>query len=196
MLSPNTPQKRAARRIGGLVILAVSVAVLVVTLWQDYTELERNRARMPAATVCGAEPLVAGPQDEALRAFARSAGLDFPEVFVSVANTLHFEGRLPRCYLTKEEARRVGWRPGRNLWEKAPGRAIGGDAFGNREGRLPAIHNGRYRVADLAFDGRRDGGRRGAHRLVFVEGTAGDWLMWVTVDHYERFLKVPAPRGQ
>jgi ribonuclease T1 len=65
------------------------------------------------------------------------------------------------------------------------GRSIGGDRFGNREGRLPWSREG-WREADLDYKG----GRRGAKRLVY---TAGGKRM-ITVDHYSTFLEVPACR--
>ena len=45
---------------------------------------------------------------------------------------------LPEYYITKSEAKKQGWNPSQgNLCEVLPGKAIGGDYFGNREGRLP-----------------------------------------------------------
>jgi len=193
LFSPDSPEKRSARRMGGAFILAVSFAVLIVMLWQDYRQLDDRAGNLAQSGICGAGDAVTGPQDEQLAAFAHRAGLDFPDVFVTVANTVNATGDLPRGYLTKSEARQTGWRPGRNRWETAPSKAIGGDRFGNREKRLPATYNGRYREADLDFNGHRDGGRRGAHRLVFVEGSRGQWLMWVTIDHYDSFRQIPRP---
>lgn len=96
-------------------------------------------------------------------------------------------GRLPDCYLTKRAAEALGWRPGSDLWRVAPGAALGGDAFGNREGRLPP---GRYLEADLDYAG----GRRGPVRLVFERDGKGRWEQWVTTDHYNSFHKVPDPQ--
>ena len=99
-----------------------------------------------AATVCAAGLGLASPQDAALVGFARKAGLRYPEAFRNLADYLHADGgrALPDCYLTKRKAEALGWRPGRDLWEVAPGAAIGGDRFANREGRLPRQWNGRY----------------------------------------------------
>lgn len=48
------------------------------------------------------------------------------------------EGRLPRYYITKKEARSKGWVASEgNICEVLPGRAIGGDVFTNRERKLP-----------------------------------------------------------
>ncbi len=94
---------------------------------------------------------------------------------------------LPDKFVTKQQARQAGWKPGRSLWEVAAlrGKSIGGDRFGNREGKLPA--GGRkWREADLGYKG----GHRGAQRLIF----ANDGLRMVTVDHYRSFQEVPACR--
>ena len=88
--------------------------------------------------------------------------------------------------MRKNEARNLGWSGG-PLWGYAQGRAIGGDRFGNRERKLPNNYNGKYVEADLDYDGRR----RGADRLLFVQNSRGKWLQWVTVDHYDRFHRVP-----
>lgn len=138
--------------------------------------------------ICTAVQRAPEAEFRALKRFARSVGL---RATVAAARTLwhvHATGRLPACYLTKRAARDRGWRPGSSLWRAALGAAIGGDRFHNREGRLPARF--RYIEADLDYRG----GRRGAKRLVFAVSTKGRWRMWVTVDHYRSFVRVPAPR--
>ena len=97
-----------------------------------------------------------------------------------VAEYLHLYGHLPSNYITKKEAQNLGWnsREG-NLWEVAPGKSIGGDTFGNREGLLP---KGRYRECDVNFDG----GYRGSERLIYGE----DGSIWYTSDHYESFTQL------
>jgi len=142
-------------------------------------------AAASAASVCAAGLGLASPQDAALVAFARQAGLRFPEAFRNLADFLHADGgrALPDCYLTKRRADALGWRPGRDLWEVAPGASIGGDRFENREGRLPRRWNGRYVEADLDYAG----GHRGTHRLVFVRMMGDAWLFFVSTDHEASF---------
>ena len=112
------------------------------------------------------------------------AGLRDAEAFVETVTALREDGRLPQRYLTKNEASRAGWRPGDDLCRAAPGKAIGGDRFGNREGRLPrAQRAGVWYEADLDFNC----GRRGAKRLVW----SSDGLIYVTTDHYQTFRQVP-----
>jgi len=89
--------------------------------------------------------------------------------------------QLPGKFVTKREAQQTGWRPGRDLWSVPALRfkSIGGDHFGNREGRLP---RGDWREADLDYQG----GHRGAKRLLFSR----DGKRSVTVDHYQTFIEV------
>jgi ribonuclease T1 len=93
--------------------------------------------------------------------------------------------QLPSKFVTKQEAKAAGWRPGQNLWalEELRGKSLGGDRFGNYERKLP---NGRrkWREADLDYQG----GHRGPKRLIF----STDGLRVVTVDHYQTFREVPA----
>lgn len=116
---------------------------------------------------------------------ARELGLRDVEGFVETVETVCRTGRLPERYLTKREARARGWQPGRDLCAVAPGRAIGGDRFGNREGRLPEAPGRSWYEADLDFAC----GRRGPKRLVFSD----DRLVFVTLDHYRSFRRVPCP---
>jgi ribonuclease len=138
-----------------------------------------------AAAVCAIALGLASPQDQALVTFARAAGLTYPAAFRNLADYLHDDGgrALPPCYLTKRAAKADGWRPGQDLWAVAPGAAIGGDRFYNREGRLPRRWNGRYVEADLDYAG----GHRGAHRLVFVRSMGEGWLFFVSTDHDRSF---------
>ena len=55
-----------------------------------------------------------------------------------VALYLHTYNHLPTNYLTKNEAEALGWNNKEgNLWDVADGCCIGGNKFGNYEGRLP-----------------------------------------------------------
>ena len=122
-------------------------------------------------------------EDGTLRSFAERMGLRDVEGFVTAVVAIRATGRLPERWITKDEAEDIGWRPGADLCHSAPGHAIGGDRFGNREGRLPERRGRRWREADLDFAC----GRRGARRLVW----SNDGLMFLTLDHYESFIEVP-----
>ncbi len=100
-----------------------------------------------------------------------------------VASYLHQHQRLPAWYLTKSEARRQGWEPGKgNLCQILPGRAIGGDRFSNREKVLPEKQGRRWFEADVNYDC----GRRGSDRMLY----SSDGLIYVTSDHYRNVKQV------
>ena len=95
---------------------------------------------------------------------------------------LHTYGKLPSNYLTKQEAQQRGWDSSAgNLWSVAEGYCIGGDRFGNYEGKLPK-NNGTYYECDVNYSG----GFRGAERLIFTK----DGQIWYTGDHYNTFQKL------
>ncbi len=139
--------------------------------------------------VCGNQEPVEPALAEHLTDFAESIGLRHPRAFAGAVATIQRTGRAPDCYLSKRQARAKGWSPGRDLCVSALGSAIGAYPFENREGLLPRIHEGSYRIADLDYDC----GRRGAKRLIYVRDAPGRWLVWVTLDHYKSYVKVPAP---
>ena len=97
-----------------------------------------------------------------------------------VAAYLHAYGKLPALYLTKTAAKKLGWVSGKdNLGEVAPGRAIGGSQFENREGRLPAQKGRTYFECDVnVVDGHRS-----RARLVY----SNDGLIYYTEDGYRTF---------
>lgn len=97
----------------------------------------------------------------------------------NVARYIRAFGTLPSNFITKQEARRLGWQGG-PLEPYAPGKAIGGDYFGNYERKLPF---GRYRECDIDTKGRP----RGAKRIIYSD----DRRIYFTGDHYRTFQKIP-----
>jgi len=97
-----------------------------------------------------------------------------------VVKYLKEHGELPDYYITKSEAKSLGWVPSKgNLCEVAPGRAIGGDIWTNRQKSLPTKSGRKYFEADLNYNC----GNRNADRVVF----SNDGLVFVTHDHYRNF---------
>ena len=97
-----------------------------------------------------------------------------------VALYLNEYGHLPSNFITKKEARKLGWvKEKGNLSEVAPGKSIGGDYFGNYEEVLPEKEGREYHECDIDYDGQR----RGAKRIVY----SNDGLIYYTEDHYETF---------
>ena len=88
-------------------------------------------------------------------------------------------GELPSNFITKNEARDLGWEGG-SVQRYKEGAAIGGDKFGNREGILPKASGRQYYECDIDTDGKSS---RGAKRIVF----SNDGLIYYTDDHYESF---------
>ncbi|MBP5248765.1 MAG: ribonuclease, partial [Lachnospiraceae bacterium] len=88
-------------------------------------------------------------------------------------------GHLPSNYIKKAEAQALGWSGG-SLESYAPGKAIGGDRFGNYEGLLPKKDGRTYTECDIDTLGHNS---RGANRIVF----SNDGLIYYTEDHYESF---------
>ena len=92
---------------------------------------------------------------------------------------LYTYGHLPENYITKSEARDLGW-DGGSVEDYAEGCAIGGDKFGNREGLLPKASGRQYYECDIDTNGKDS---RGAKRIVY----SNDGLIYYTDDHYETF---------
>ena len=97
-----------------------------------------------------------------------------------VALYLHLFGHLPDNFITKKEARELGWvsKEG-NLGKVAPGKSIGGDYFGNYEGLLPEKKGRNYYECDIDSTG----GYRGAKRIIY----SNDGWIYYTEDHYQTF---------
>ena len=110
---------------------------------------------------------------------APAASIDEDGLYTSkedVALYLHLYGKLPANFITKTEARELGWSGG-GLDGYADGKSIGGDRFGNYEGILP---DGSYHECDIDT---MHASSRGAKRLVYSE----DGRIYYTEDHYESF---------
>jgi hypothetical protein len=134
----------------------------------------------PPAPIVQAEAAQQAASQQQLADFASRIGLRDVWAFVETVSSLRTNGELPRRFVTKDAARAHGWHAG-GLCDAWPGHAIGGDAFSNFGGKLPAGHQ--YFEADL--DGDCD--QRGATRLVY----SADGLIFVTTDHYKNFVRVP-----
>ena len=109
----------------------------------------------------------------------------YGESYYDVKNVvLYLEayGELPPNYITKDEARELGWEGG-SVEQVKEGAAIGGDHFGNYEGLLPTADGRRYTECDIDTLGYKS---RGSRRLVF----SNDGLYFYSSDHYESFKEV------
>ncbi len=106
----------------------------------------------------------------------------------AVAAYLHLYGHLPDNFITKKEAKKLGWDASAgNLDEVAPGMSIGGDYFGNYEGLLPEAKGRSYYECDIDYEG----GYRGASRIIYSD----DGLIYYTEDHYKTFEQLYDAEG-
>lgn len=100
-----------------------------------------------------------------------------------VAEYIHTFGTLPKNFITKSEAKALGWDSSKgNLWDVAEGKSIGGDYFGNYEGLLPSAGGRKYTECDVNYSG----GYRGSERIIF----SNDGLIYYTNDHYKSFTQL------
>ena len=82
----------------------------------------------------------------------------------------------------EKEAKKLGWSGG-GLEKYAPGMCIGGDRFGNYEGRLPRVKGRTYYECDIDTLGAS---KRGAKRIVYSD----DGQIYYTDNHYESFTLI------
>ena len=122
------------------------------------------------------KPTEPAPTEPTVPALDPNGSYDSKE---DVALYLHLYGKLPPNYITKTEARKLGWSGG-GLERYAPGKCIGGDKFSNREGLLPKASGRVYYECDIGTIGASS---RGARRIVY----SNDGLIYYTSDHYESF---------
>jgi len=106
-------------------------------------------------------------------------GSSLPDVSKSVFKN----GSLPDNFITKADAKALGWNPkAGNLDAVAPGRSIGGDVFGNKDGLLPSAPGRTWFEADLNYTG----GYRGGERLLY----SNDGKLFYSGDHYKTFQQI------
>lgn len=99
-----------------------------------------------------------------------------------VAAYIHIYRKLPPNYITKAEARSLGWKDKGTLDQVAPGKSIGGDRFGNYEKILPDAPGRSWKECDNDYVR----GNRNAKRICF----SNDGLIYYTSSHYQDFEKI------
>lgn len=157
------------------IIIALLVVVILLLL------LKRNSSPEPAAVNPHADHTVTDKRKDKPKPSV-SNSIDELTATAVVVPYVKEHKRLPDYYITKNEARHQGWNPAAgNLCDILPGRAIGGDVFSNREGRLPKEKGRKWFEADLNYNC----GNRNADRLLF----SSDGLVYITTDHYQTFIQ-------
>jgi hypothetical protein len=106
-----------------------------------------------------------------------------PTSFLNIAHFIKKHNKLPDNFITKKDAKKLGWSPSRNhLSDVAPGKSIGGDVFMNHEKKLPYRKGRIWREADIDYKK----GRRNGKRILYSD----DGLIYKTEDHYKTFQEI------
>lgn len=97
-------------------------------------------------------------------------------------------GELPNNYITKSQARALGWSEGKALNNYAPGKVLGGDIFDNSSGILPKAEGRIWYEADIGIDYTmaRSNLKNPAYRILY----SNDGLIFGTYDHYESVFQI------
>ena len=138
------------------------------------TEIIKSTIRWPLHQHCrcklqGMDVLPAG--------YATQDGLNGADYWLA------HKGKLPENYLTKEEARKLGWKDKEgNLAKIIEGKMIGGNVYRNRDGKLPQANGRIWYEADINYTS----GYRGTERILY----SNDGLIFVTYDHYQTFYEI------
>ena len=187
-------RKKLSKRQIMLIAAVALAAVLLLTgrltpaglinslLGTDIPEAQQTYESVQPAETSEALPQVDKSEPPEETAELEQAAIDEDEEYTSreeVALYIHTYGKLPKNFIKKSEAKKLGWE-GDSLEPYAPGRSIGGDRFGNYEGLLPEAEGRRYTECDIDTMGRSS---RGAERIVF----SNDGLIYYTGDHYKSF---------
>lgn len=96
--------------------------------------------------------------------------------------------KLPKNYITKSEAKKLGWNSSKNyVGDVAKGKSIGGDRYGNYEKRLPTVKGRKYIECDIDYKGKK----RNAKRIIYADDFDEDiGYIYYTDDHYKTFTKL------
>ncbi len=118
-----------------------------------------------------------------LRILAAFAGTATQDGLMGADYIVKLTGELPTDYITKREAKALGWVSWQgNLDKVAPDKSIGGEVYRNRNGHLPDKLGRIWYEADINYNG----GFRNNHRLIF----SNDGLIFATYDHYMTFVQI------
>lgn len=180
------PPKRATSGI-----FAILMALLLFILGQQGILLQGDTAdapdALPTATIAAAltdsptsAPTATPVRTEKPTAAPKQTAITAPQ---DIADYIFAHGTLPDNFLTKNEARQMGWDSSKNyVSDVAPGYSIGGDKFGNYEGLLPDASGRKWYEADANYTA----GPRGAERILY----SSDGLVYYTNDHYQTFTEM------
>ncbi len=94
-----------------------------------------------------------------------------------------YEGNLPPYYITKESAKKHGWKQKKgNLADVLPDMLIGRNEYYNKDYKLPYKIGRKWYEADINYTE----GYRNQERILY----SNDGLIFVTYDHYQTFYEI------
>lgn len=110
------------------------------------------------------------------------------ELANDVVDSITQTGALPSNYITKSQARAMGWSEGKTLNNCVPGKALGGDVFANTNGVLPSANGRIWYEADVGVDYTmsRSNSKNPAYRILY----SNDGLIYGTYDHYDTVFQI------
>ena len=169
--------RNAVRR---LLALALALLLALSGLWvataEDWRDTLRQLYGLSEDYDAGGPP--ESPEEQA------EPGSELPVTDPQqIVNYLDLYGELPENFITKDEAKSLGWDSRYNyVGDVAPGKSIGGDRFGNYEGSLPSEKGRKWFECDANYRGRK----RGPERVLF----SSDGLYYYTDDHSQTFIQM------
>ncbi len=105
-----------------------------------------------------------------------------------IVDSLNSTGNLPSNYITKSQAKALGWSEGKALSNYAPGKALGGDIFDNTTNVLPSASGRVWHEADVGvnYNMSRSNSKNPAYRILY----SNDGLIYGTYDHYDSVFQI------
>ncbi|TCQ99298.1 PAAR-like domain-containing protein [Neorhizobium sp. JUb45] len=103
-----------------------------------------------------------------------------------LVESLRNTGKLPPNYVTKADAAKAGWAPGKAVGNYVPGGQIGGDVFDNTTNILPPAAGRTWQEADVGLVNTMSRKKQPGTRLLY----SNDGLLYVTSDHYDTVTSI------
>ena len=181
------------KRLAAFVLAAVLVLGIICSA--DAIEIAKKKKKTGQPTVTTVPAAETAAPDAGTEGSAENPGeepTETPEATEEpgpiiepqrIADYLFEHGELPENFITKQEARELGWDSSYNyVSDVAPGMSIGGDYFGNYEGKLPKVKGRKYYECDCWYTE----GKRSQYRIIY----SNDGHVWYTEDHYNTFTEM------
>lgn len=169
--------KRTVKRITPIISLLIAAVILIYSGAADKLNLKTlfSQSQTEQTTTAAVAQTPTTTQADTVSKDEKYYSLEEVIIYLDKYETL------PENFLTKSQAKALGWNGG-SLEKYRAGAVIGGDNFGNREGVLPKDSGRKYYECDMNTLGKSS---RGACRLVY----SSDWHYYYTEDHYETFYE-------